>query len=301
MVAFLNQCHVDRDGHRRMKCDQPCMRVQCPRNHPCPKTCSENCGNCLFPVYNVALPCGHVMERVPWCVFLRQLQHDASLSETHVIQSFAIERLSDVFCTSQVTKQLPNCEHIALVACSEDLRQVQCNALCGGSMQCCSRTCRSQCWKCQMATQKASGRQPGSTIIRFDRTQHEPHSCERVLVCQHTCGVSCNQEHRCNTQCQKPCRQQCVHHKCPKPCSVPCPPCMEPCPWACPHAICPVVCGSVRFYFPFRSMTIVNALFRFALGCHVINLAVTRCRADIGARPVCRYPFDRNVAKKHPP
>jgi hypothetical protein len=62
------QCHTDQDNHRRMKCDQPCVKIACPRAHPCPNLCSDPCGNCMFPVYSVKLPCGHTAKSIPWRV-----------------------------------------------------------------------------------------------------------------------------------------------------------------------------------------------------------------------------------------
>ena len=60
------QCHTDQDNHRRIRCDHPCVRVTCPRAHPCPLLCSDDCGDCKFPVYGVRLPCGHTAISVPW-------------------------------------------------------------------------------------------------------------------------------------------------------------------------------------------------------------------------------------------
>ncbi|KAI0028475.1 hypothetical protein K488DRAFT_58479 [Vararia minispora EC-137] len=224
-------CHVDRDGHRRMKCDQPCLRIQCPRNHPCPKTCSEVCGNCLFPIYNVTLPCGHVKASVA---------------------CFEMDDLSIVFCDVKIPKHLQTCEHSATMACSEDPSRVYCGALCGGSMQCCTKACKSKCSECQTVTRRALGHslksEPASGLL--PRIHHLPHPCERTLVCQHQCGLPCSEGHRCNVKCENPCRQRCTHHSCPKQCSAPCPPCMEPCQWRCPHDFCPVVCGSICSRLP---------------------------------------------------
>ena len=62
------QCHTDQDNHRRMKCIHPCVRVTCPRAHPCPLLCSDECGDCKFPIYDVKLPCGHIAKSVYWRV-----------------------------------------------------------------------------------------------------------------------------------------------------------------------------------------------------------------------------------------
>ena len=62
------QCHTDQDSHRRIKCNQPCLWLSCPRAHPCPLLCSDDCGDCKFPMYDIRLPCGHVAASIPWQV-----------------------------------------------------------------------------------------------------------------------------------------------------------------------------------------------------------------------------------------
>ncbi|KAH9008020.1 hypothetical protein EDB84DRAFT_1552345, partial [Lactarius hengduanensis] len=36
-------CHTDLDNHRSMRCNHRCQ-VTCPRAHPCPTLCFEDCG-----------------------------------------------------------------------------------------------------------------------------------------------------------------------------------------------------------------------------------------------------------------
>jgi hypothetical protein len=68
LLIWAFQCHTDQDNHRRMKCDHPCNRTPCPREHPCKLLCSDPCGDCMFPLYGVKLPCGHIAKSVPWQV-----------------------------------------------------------------------------------------------------------------------------------------------------------------------------------------------------------------------------------------
>lgn len=124
-----------------------------------------------------------------------------------------------------------------MMPCHRDPKSVLCESPCNGNLQCCSKQCKSSCGECQLLN---TG---GST--RATRLHHQPHPCERLLYCQHKCGIACSNEHKCNIKCKEPCRQQCTHHRCPKPCSEACAPCMEPCVWSCPHFACPVLCGSV--------------------------------------------------------
>ncbi|KAH8997121.1 hypothetical protein EDB86DRAFT_926966 [Lactarius hatsudake] len=220
-----SMCHTDLDNHRRMRCNQPCVRVTCPRAHPCPKLCFEDCGNCMFPMYNIKLPCGHIAKSVP---------------------CHKLGKLETVYCVAQVSKRLPGCEHNGIMACSADPTNFKCNQVCGGETTCCSRTCKSRCHECQKVTRENVA--PGA--VPPVRTHHKIHPCERTLKCQHLCGLACSSDHSCNPNCSQSCRQRCGHQKCQKECWEPCPPCMELCEWCCPHHSCPVVCGSICSRLP---------------------------------------------------
>ncbi|KAG7441498.1 uncharacterized protein BT62DRAFT_908111 [Guyanagaster necrorhizus] len=224
-----SMCHLDLDKHRSMQCYMPCLRTPCPRMHPCHKRCSDKCGPCEFPLSNVELPCGH----------------KASIS------CYQAEDLSSVFCHEEVIKWLPLCGHEATVYCSDDLKEHKCLNACGGTMSCCGKTCKSSCGDCTKlnlpVTQAGIERVFSLRIIRI---LHKSHQCERLLFCQHKCGLDCSQDHECNTSCAQACRQRCSHHKCPKPCAQDCAPCAEPCDWICPHLSCPVLCGSICARLP---------------------------------------------------
>jgi len=123
---------------------------------------------------------------------------------------------------------------------------VDCQAVCGGSMSCCTRTCGSKCSQCLKLTQSSASAPAASGPV--SRTHHKSHPCERLLYCQHRCGLDCSSDHKCNPKCGERCRQACLHHRCSKDCWEPCAPCMEPCQWNCAHLTCPVLCGSVRLH-----------------------------------------------------
>lgn len=154
-----------------------------------------------------------------------------------------LEELDLAICSTKVPKRHPLCEHTSLMACGQDPLKVACTAPCEGILQCCGKTCKATCSSCLAATIPA-----GTVATRFTaRTIHVSHPCERILKCQHLCGLSCHSgDESCNPLCKEKCRQECIHHSCRKPCSDPCAPCMEPCPWRCSHKTCPVLCGSVR-------------------------------------------------------
>jgi hypothetical protein len=235
LIIWL-QCHTDQDNHRRMKCNQPCVRLGCPRAHPCPKLCSDECGDCQFPIYDVKLPCGHSPDFVPWQVF--QLYPSARSDGSY---SHMLENLKAVMCLAQVSKRLLDCEHSAVMACGRDPATFTCEEVCGGVTTCCSRRCASKCHECQKVTKEKMAGDSRPSI----RSHHRDHPCERLLKCQHSCGLTCSSNHSCSTSCGQTCRQRCSHRECDKLCREPCSPCMETCEWRCPHHSCPVACGSV--------------------------------------------------------
>lgn len=171
--------------------------------------------------------------------------HCVRAALTHVRNfSHTLEKLQTVKCQKQVVKKLPGCEHSAATACHRDPSTVSCMEQCSGTLPCCTKTCKATCSSCRSLTIQQT---PVQTIGKVARTHHTEHPCERLLYCEHKCGIQCHSKDTdCNSSCRQPCRQQCEHHKCPKPCSEPCAPCMEPCSWLCAHMACPVLCGSVR-------------------------------------------------------
>ncbi|KXN87132.1 NFX1-type zinc finger-containing protein 1 [Leucoagaricus sp. SymC.cos] len=215
------------DNHRSTKCMAPCNRTPCPQKHPCFRRCFDDCGNCSFPMYNVTLPCGHVAAKVP---------------------CYMLEDLMSIKCQKQVRKQLPGCEHTVVAACHVMPSAIECSQPCAQPLQCCTKACKSRCSSCRLVTIQHVAPQTTGRILR---SHHATHPCERMLYCEHKCGLDCHpKDQNCNSSCQQTCRQQCVHRKCRRPCSEPCSPCMEPCTWACIHMRCPVPCGSICSRLP---------------------------------------------------
>lgn len=168
----------------------------------------------------------------------------------HYQHSHQYDDLKAVLCTEPVEKQLPQCEHSAIVPCSLAPKDHRCSNTCGGILSCCGRSCKSSCSQCLSTTllrQVQAENVEAVPTRAISRSQHQSHHCERTLYCQHPCGLQCSQNHECNTYCTKSCRQRCDHHQCLKPCGEDCSPCAEPCAWVCSHLTCPVLCGSVSF------------------------------------------------------
>lgn len=132
--------------------------------------------------------------------------------------------------------------------CGDDPASFVCRQVCNGAMNCCTKTCKSQCFECQTLTRAALTIEGASIPYSpTSRITHQKHPCERLLYCLHACGQDCHpKDMPCNPACEQKCRQECIHQSCKKHCSAPCPPCMEPCIWKCSHEACPVNCGSVR-------------------------------------------------------
>ncbi|CAG8561182.1 11716_t:CDS:10, partial [Acaulospora morrowiae] len=55
------KCHPDDPNHISIFCKKECNRLhEC--GHPCKRLCGEKCGECNFPVGDIELPCGHILE-----------------------------------------------------------------------------------------------------------------------------------------------------------------------------------------------------------------------------------------------
>ncbi|KAF8808643.1 hypothetical protein BYT27DRAFT_7188610 [Phlegmacium glaucopus] len=200
---------------------KPCRRL-CARDHPCQKHCRYDCGQCQFKVANVQLPCGHTKASVP---------------------CWQLDSLGEVFCDFKMEKDLPSCEHTAIMSCGQDPSDYSCLARCDRLMECCSKICRSRCHECQTENVK---QEDGKVA----RARHQTHPCEKRLHCSHPCRAECSSSHEHTKQCMERCRQSCQHAHCQLACSEPCDPCQEACGWNCDHYSCPVPCGSICVRLP---------------------------------------------------
>ncbi|KIP05604.1 hypothetical protein PHLGIDRAFT_147296 [Phlebiopsis gigantea 11061_1 CR5-6] len=221
------KCHSDDPAHVTVRCEQNCAKL-CSRGHPCMKSCADPCGHCPIPTPHIELPCGHVKARV-------------SCGD--------LDDLSQVRCNVVIRKQLPNCEHVIEMACSDDPKSRSCTAICNGILPCCGRTCQAECHRCRIPN-PLPNTEGDNAVTPVVITVHHTHSCQRRLYCEHPCANPCSDEHDCTVECMHPCRQACAHAQCKRPCSAPCAPCLAPCIWRCAHYECPVPCGSVCARLP---------------------------------------------------
>lgn len=189
------------------------------------KSCSEQCGSCMFQVPDVELPCGHKIASIPWYLILFFLLHPGPMIWP---SSHRLDGLNEVYCPVKIKKDLISCEHIAEMSCSDDPATYVCKQNCGGIMTCCSRSCGAGCHECQALSRGVSAVEMGG---RINRNLHIQHTCQKTLYCAHQCTKPCSQDHECIDICKKPCRQECAHARCKQYCSTPCSPCQEPCNW----------------------------------------------------------------------
>ncbi|KIM23239.1 hypothetical protein M408DRAFT_332444 [Serendipita vermifera MAFF 305830] len=205
------KCHSDDEDHLFVKCKESCRRV-CAYGHSCQRECWVDCTRCSSPVSSITLGCGHFAYNSP-CY----LQDDQSSYR----------------CREIVSKQIPSCKHQMNLPCFRDPSMAICETICNQVMPCCQKICKSRCGKCRL-------------VSHSDRGQHEDHSCDQTMYCQHPCPDPCNKAHKSvcrSSDCQEKCRQRCVHVACDAGCSTPCNPCDQPCTWTCEHYECSSPCG----------------------------------------------------------
>src|ERR1700734_3727912 len=115
-------------------------------------------------------------------------------------------------------KNLPSCEHTAVMPCGQDPLFYRCLVRCDRLMECCSKICRFRCHECQAENvQQEDG--------KVARIQHRAHPCEKRLHCSHPCREKCSSNHEHTKKCMEDCRQSCKRARCHLRCSDPCAPC----------------------------------------------------------------------------
>ncbi|KAI2478280.1 NFX1-type zinc finger-containing protein 1 [Pyrenophora tritici-repentis] len=122
------RCH-SKAMHAVFRCEKPCQRRYVPCDHSCQKpTCGEDCGKCMVPTDNVALPCGHVKNNV---ACHRTLD------------------LKSIHCDVVVPKEVPGCKHTVDIKCSVDVSKenFKCPSPCATILSCGHR-CPGNCGRC---------------------------------------------------------------------------------------------------------------------------------------------------------
>ncbi|CAG8532918.1 23815_t:CDS:10 [Gigaspora margarita] len=196
------KCHSDDMQHIGVFCRKACTRLYPDCQHPCRnKMCGEDCGDCLWPIGDITLPCGHKYKNA-------KCHHNKNIDK--------------VLCHEQMLRKLPNCEHKHLIECHVSIYDFQCTEKCGGRLSC-GHSCMSTCFECQNLSKKAKQNPPFYNMGQIVRSNHGKcaQKCERHKgACNLPCGVPCNRL-PCDLRCEK--RLYCGH-QCFGLCGEKCPP-----------------------------------------------------------------------------
>ncbi|CAG8476927.1 30534_t:CDS:10 [Gigaspora margarita] len=182
------KCHPDDMQHIGVRCQKACTRLHPDCQHPCNKICGEDCGDCLWPIGNITLPCGHEYKNA---------------------KCHNIKNINKVLCQEKVLRKLPNCEHEHLIKCHISIYDFKCTERCSKLLPC-EHPCMSACFECQDLS-KGIDQDPS-----LDKCEWQ---CEHEGTCNLPCGVPCNRL-PCNLRCEKllECGHQCFGlcgEKCP--------------------------------------------------------------------------------------
>ncbi|XP_035285223.1 NFX1-type zinc finger-containing protein 1-like [Anguilla anguilla] len=223
-------CHPTDSDHKLFKCTQPCTKTLCQDGHRCPKTCSEECGECQVIVTKTVPKCGHEQE-VPCSQSLDGFICRGPCNKTLQCGHLCVQGCGEsctLNCPQRVTVPLA-CGHQQVTQChvkqeaDNKQEQIKCRKKCDAELDC-GHICSGNCFQCAGGSAHLPCASP----------------CNAQLICFHRCHKGCNQG--C-APCTKPCETQCYHSKkCPKLCSEACPPCTAPCGWRCKHHQCTRLC-----------------------------------------------------------
>ncbi|CAG8705615.1 26063_t:CDS:10, partial [Gigaspora rosea] len=202
------KCHPDNMQHVGVRCPKPCTRLHPDCQHPCRnKICGEGCGDCLWPIGNITLPCGH----------------ECKNAKCHI-------SIYDFKCTERCSKLLP-CEHHCMSACFEcqdlskgidqnphldNMGQIvrsnhgKCAQKCERNFFCghiCKEGCHASlsCKPCE-----------SSCNVSCMHSKCERDCAEPCPVCAEECGWQCEHEDACNLPCGVPCNRLPCNLRCEK-------------------------------------------------------------------------------------
>jgi hypothetical protein len=148
-----------------------------PCDHPCQKPiCGEDCGKCMVPTDNVALPCGHIKNNV---ACHRTLD------------------LGSIHCDVIVPKEVPGCKHTVDIKCAVDVAKdsFKCTSPCATILSCGHR-CSGSCGRCNFKDEA------GQAVIKH---QDCTVTCGRKYsTCNHNCPRKCHSGTDCGP-CRRPC------------------------------------------------------------------------------------------------
>ena len=131
-------CHPTDPEHKEYKCNKPCAKTLCTRNHKCRRRCYQECGPCMELVTKILPLCGHT-QKVP-C--FKDPSKEKCLSPClkilprcgHRCANLCSEECS-VKCTAKTKKSWP-CGHENETECHVNPLLTPCEAPCGVTLNC---------------------------------------------------------------------------------------------------------------------------------------------------------------------
>ena len=183
------KCHPADPEHNDVKCKVMCPN-KCKYEHLCPELChyGEKCHPCETLVVK-QLPCGHSTKIACHQRFcdpkeIRCLAPCEKIRSVcgHKCKGRCYEECNGVFCNEKVNRKIPECGHIVIVKCSQDLSSVKCRAMV-------SKTA-----KCQHQVSVMCCASPDSVKCQS--------KVLKILSCGHSTEVVCSQDPK-EVKCQK--------------------------------------------------------------------------------------------------
>ena len=221
------KCHSDDPTHDVANCKEPCLKILCSQNHPCPKQCGDQCAKfCKKFVKKIIPRCGH--ERDMYCY---ENPNDHNCKERcnklllcgHKCRQYCYEECDANEC-KELVKAVLQCGHEMQAPCPDHrANRVVCKVDCG-AMLLCEHKCVGTCSQCRQGRLHAACKK----------------KCERILICGDQCKEWCTST--C-PPCKENCKWRCLHGaSCRKKCGELCVSCKEPCRWKCKHLKCKRFC-----------------------------------------------------------
>lgn len=172
------RCH-SKIMHAVVKCEQPCGRFHQECGHLCLKDiCHEPCGQCMVPILDVKLPCGHVQDQVP-CSMIPNPErifrgvNFRNMKEGHSSKPITFTRRSE----------------------DVDKKSFECPVDCGITLPC-GHMCRGICGQCRQIDRNRK-----LVVVKHQQCTEK---CEQKLDCNHFCEEQCHNGTDCG-----PCRSPC--------------------------------------------------------------------------------------------
>ncbi|CAH1789707.1 unnamed protein product [Owenia fusiformis] len=211
------------------ECMEPCEK-SCPKEHPCPKVCHEDCGDCTKLVEKTIPKCNHsqlVSCHLDPALFKCMAKCEKELDCEHICPKLCHERcISRYDCIEMCHVEL-DCGHEADVPCYKKSSH-KCKEMVEHIMPICGHSQRVECYKLEEHCYRS--------LIKCNAP------CEKILKCGHSCKKLCYEKcesysynpynpflYRNNIgDCQERCLKKCDNdHRCKKKCHEPCGKCNE--------------------------------------------------------------------------